>query len=251
MADIAGGPEGGDGLNEGGGAPGPKIPRRVFVFLALFCAAVAALCLFFWPLVRKLQDPVYREGFSLWVKRRGIWGGLLLSGVQILQIVVAVIPGEPVELIAGAAYGAFRGLALCLAGCVIASSLIFALVRKAGLPLIIRFFGQEKTGRYVFLRDAKKTALVVFILFLIPGTPKDMLTYLVPLSSLKLRTFVVITAFARIPSILGSTIMGDSLIRGHWGLFALILLIVAVLGLGGILFTDRIVALMGGARKGR
>ncbi|MDR2375433.1 MAG: VTT domain-containing protein [Treponema sp.] len=222
----------------------PKLSRRVLVFLGLFCVVTVVLCIFFWPFVQKLRDPVYREGFSRWVKLQGARGVLFLFGIQILQIIVAVIPGEPVEFIAGAAYGALYGLILCLAGCMIASSFIFALVRKAGLPLIIRFFGQEKLNRYVFLQDTRKTALVVFVIFLIPGTPKDMLSYVVPLSSLKLRAFVIITAFARIPSILSSTIMGDSVIKGNWGMFALVLLLIAALGLSGILFTERILGFL-------
>ncbi|MDR3146872.1 MAG: VTT domain-containing protein [Treponema sp.] len=221
-----------------------KPPRGLLVFLALFIVTTVLLCLFFWPFIQKLRDPVYREGFSQWVEAQGFRGVLILSGIQILQIIVAVIPGEPVEFIAGAAYGALYGLVLCLAGCVIATSFIFIVVKKAGLPLLIRFFGREKLDRYVFLRDTKKTALVVFILFLIPGTPKDMLSYIVPLSGLKPRDFVVITAFARIPSILSSTIMGDSVIKGNWGLFLLIFALVAAIGLAGLLFTERILKVM-------
>ncbi|MDR2136319.1 MAG: VTT domain-containing protein [Treponema sp.] len=221
-----------------------KIPRGFFVFLGVFFIATAVLCLFFWPFMQKFRDPAYREGFSRWVRSQGLRGVLVLSGIQILQIVVAVIPGEPVEFIAGAAYGAFYGLALCLAGCAAASSFVFVMVKKSGLPLIIRFFGREKLDRYVFLRDTKKTALAVFILFLIPGTPKDMLSYIVPLSGLKLRAFVAISAFARIPSILSSTIMGDSVIKGNWGVFLLIFSLVAAIGLSGLLFTNRILAFM-------
>jgi uncharacterized membrane protein YdjX (TVP38/TMEM64 family) len=164
----------------------------------------------------------------------------MLFGLQVLQILIAVIPGEPVELLAGAAYGALGGLGICLLGCIFASSLIFILVRNFGSPLVVRFWGKDAAA-YTFLHDTPKIIRVVFILFLVPGTPKDVLTYIVPLSKLKAYQFILISAFARIPSILTSTIMGDSLIQGNWKLFLLIFLITALIGLLGIRIKERII----------
>jgi uncharacterized membrane protein YdjX (TVP38/TMEM64 family) len=218
-----------------------KIPLASVLFITVFILTTLALCLLFWPFVKKLGDPFYRERFRAWIENRGLGGVLLLFGIQVCQILIAVIPGEPVEIIAGAAYGALKGLALCLGGCVLASSLIFTLVKKFGLPLVNFFFHREKLQKYRFLQDRKKNALVVFILFLIPGTPKDMLTYIAPLGSLNAPAFIAISAFARIPSILTSTIIGDSVVKGHWVIFVLIFLLTALAGILGIVFTERIV----------
>jgi uncharacterized membrane protein YdjX (TVP38/TMEM64 family) len=118
---------------------------------------------------------------------------MVLFGIQVLQIVVAVIPGGPVQLIAGAAYGALGGLLIIEAGCAVATMIVFFMVRKFGLPLIKRFFGVDVLDTWGFLKDEEKTALVTFILFFIPGTPKDTLTYLIPLSRLSLIQFTLIS----------------------------------------------------------
>jgi uncharacterized membrane protein YdjX (TVP38/TMEM64 family) len=224
--------------------------RNFIIFILIFVIATAVLSFVFWPFIRELRDPVYREGFSLWVEGLGWKGPLLLLGLQVLQVVVAVIPGEPVELLAGAAFGALGGLGLCLAGSSGASVLIFLVVKKFGAPFVEKFFHPRETGRFAFLRNAHKTSLVVFILFLIPGTPKDTLTYLAPLGRISLIRFILISTAARIPSVLSSTILGDSALRGDWTLFLLIFGCTALLGFAGIFFSDRIVNKLRGGASG-
>jgi uncharacterized membrane protein YdjX (TVP38/TMEM64 family) len=219
-----------------------KQNRRPFlVFTILAVLTTAGLTVFFWPLIRELNDPAYREAFSARVAGLGPGGIFILLGLQILQIIVAIIPGGPVELIAGAAYGAWAGLGICAAGCVIASSLVFISVRKFGLPLLRRFFGEKKIRRWKFLEDSKKTAIVVFILFLVPGMPKDILTWFAPLSRLSLARFVIISLVARTPAMLSSAMMGASMIQGNWVMVLVIFLVIGLAGLGGIQFRDKIV----------
>ena len=216
--------------------------RRFIIFLILFLLFTGLLGLIFWPLIKDLRDPGYRDAFSAWVEGLGFIGVLVLFGLQMLQIIVAVIPGGPVQLIAGAAYGAWRGLLLLICGCAAATTIVFLLVRKFGQPLIVRFFGSDVINSWGFLRDEKKTALVTFILFLIPGTPKDTLTYLAPLSNLSLLQFTAISLFARFPAMLSSTMMGDALMQGNTVLFLAVFALTAVTGILGIQFRDRFIS---------
>ena len=218
-----------------------SVKLRIIIFLILFLLLTGVLGLVFWPLIKNLQNPEYREMFSAWVAGLGYKGVLLLFGIQVLQIVVAVIPGGPVQLIAGAAYGAWGGLLILELGCAIATMLIFSMVRKFGLPLIRRFFGNDTINTWGFLSNEKKTAMVTFIVFLIPGTPKDTLSYLVPLSRLSLLQFTLISVFARFPAILSSTMMGDAAMQGNWGIFLVVFFLTAVLGILGIQFRERII----------
>ncbi|MCL2479553.1 MAG: VTT domain-containing protein, partial [Treponema sp.] len=195
------------------------------ILISIFVAATVVVTIIFWPMISKLQNPEYRDAFGVWVKNLGFTGVLVLLGIQILQIIVAVLPGGPVQLIAGAAYGPFGGLALIVCGCVIASTLIFFAVRKFGLPLLRRFFGEKDLKNWIFLRDSRKISRVVFIIFLIPGTPKDLLTWLCPLTSLSLPMFVTLSTLARIPAMFSSTIMGDSMIQGNWKLTLVVFLV--------------------------
>ena len=90
------------------------------------------------------------------------------------------------------------------------------------------------------MRDEKRTALVTFILFFIPGTPKDTLTYLTPLSRLSLVQFTLISVFARFPAVLLSTVMGDAAMQGNWVVFILVFTLTAVIGILGIQFREQI-----------
>ncbi|MDR1566181.1 MAG: bifunctional hydroxymethylpyrimidine kinase/phosphomethylpyrimidine kinase [Treponema sp.] len=217
-----------------------KKPGPFVVLILAFAAAALALTVIFWPFIKDLRDPVYREQFSAWVTGLGIKGVAVLLGLQIVQIILAVIPGGPVELIAGAAYGALGGTAVCVLGCVIASSAVFLAVKKFGLPLIRRFFGEENIRSWKFLADSDRAARAVFIVFLIPGTPKDMLTWFAPLSGLPLHTFTAVSVFARIPAILTTAVMGDSMIQGNWVMFLSFFLVTALAGTAGLRFRRRI-----------
>lgn len=166
------------------------------------------------PLVRQFQESP--ETFRDYVKANGLLGALIMMGIVALQVVVAIIPGEPIELGAGFVFGWAEGAILCLLGSAAASALVYLAVRKWGVRLVELFFPREKITRFSFLQNEKKLDLLVFILFLIPGTPKDMLTYLVGLTPMKLRTFLLLTTVARIPSVVSSTVTGSLAQKGSY-----------------------------------
>lgn len=149
-----------------------------------------------------------KDEFRAWVNGSGILGPLAMIGVSCLQVVVAIIPGEPFELAAGYAFGWVWGSVWCMIGFAVASSIIFLLVKRFGMKFILLFFSQEKIDSISFLKDSKRLNLLTFVLFLIPGSPKDVLTYFIGVTPMKLRTFLLITLVARIPSIISSTITG-------------------------------------------
>ena len=159
------------------------------------------------PLVREFRESP--ETFREYVRSHGPLGPLMMVGIMALQVIVAVIPGEPFELGAGFVFGWLQGTLLCLAGAMLASALVYLAVRKWGVELVELFFSREKILNYSFLQNEKKLDLLVFILFLIPGTPKDLLTYLVGLTPMKLSTFLMITTLARIPSVVSSAVTGS------------------------------------------
>jgi uncharacterized membrane protein YdjX (TVP38/TMEM64 family) len=218
-----------------------KSRRLLIVLVVVFAALTGILSFLFWPLIRDLRNPLYREQFTAWVTGLGFKGVLILFGFMVLQIVVAVIPGGPVELIAGTAYGAFGGFAICAAGSCAATAAVFLMVKKFGLPLVRRFFGTAVLESWSFLRNEKKAARLVFILFIIPGIPKDTLTYLAPFSRLSLLRFTGVSVFARLPAILCTTIMGDAVMEGNWLMFFCIFAFTALAGFAGIQWRDRLI----------
>ena len=171
----------------------------------------------------------------------GVWGKLIFVGLIVLQIIVAFIPGEPFEIVAGYAFGTFWGTLLCVVGEVIGSVLVFLFVRKCGVRAIEVFFPREKIDSLRFMRDEKKVETFAFIAFLIPGTPKDILSYCAGITHMKLSTWVFISTVARFPSVITSTVGGDALGMGQH-LFAVIVFVVTIaLSLVGLYFYNRAV----------
>jgi len=164
------------------------------------------------PLVKQFSDSP--ETFRDFVSSHGFIGPITMIGIIVLQM-LTLIPGEPFEVGAGFVFGWLEGMALCLIGSAIAATIIFLMIKKWGIKIAEAFFPREKLLRFSFLRNEKKLNLLVFILFLIPGTPKSMITYLIGLTPMKLSTFLMITTIARIPSVLSSTIPGSLAQNGN------------------------------------
>ena len=208
--------------------------------LTAFVLAMAAICLMAGkPMLTLLSDP---DRFRDWVDERGLWGRAAFVGMMSLQIIAAMIPGEPLEMGAGYAFGAVEGTILCIVGCVIGSALVFLFVRRFGVKLVEVFFPREKIRSLRFLQDSRRLNLLTFIVFFIPGTPKDLLSYFIGLTDMKLGTWLCITAVARIPSIVTSTVTGDALGLKDYQ-FALIAFgVTLALSLAGILVYRRLSA---------
>ena len=186
---------------------GQKI--AAIISIAIFVLVIVLLTVFVGgPIVKTIGDPA---AFRAWVEARGIWGRVLFVGLIVLQIVVAFIPGEPFELAAGYAFGTLWGTLLVWIGAVIGTTVVFLFVRKIGVKAVEVFFPREKINSMKYLQDEKKLNAAAFILFLIPGTPKDLLTYLAGLTKIRLLPWIVLTSIARIPSIVTSTISGNAL----------------------------------------
>lgn len=160
------------------------------------------------PLLQYIQEP---ERFRAWVDSAGFMGRIYFLGIQILQVVIAIIPGEPIEMGAGYAFGAVEGTLLCMLGTVIGSMMVYFFVRRFGRKAVEIFFPVEKIEQLRFLNTAKKRDALMSLLMFIPGTPKDLLGYFAPLTGMGPGTWLFITAVARIPSVVTSTIGGGAL----------------------------------------
>ena len=202
----------------------------VIIFI-VFCAAVGYFVGV--PMVRLAEDPA---AFQNMVNSYGIWSRLIFVGMVVLQVLVAFIPGEPIELAAGYAFGFIEGSLLTLAGFVIGSWLVFILVRKFGTRLVEVFFPPEKIREFEFLKNPKKTKVVALILMLIPGTPKDFLSYFAGLTQLSLKQWLVIVAIGRLPSLITSTATGAAAGEKNYLLSAVMLAITLLLTIAGILY---------------
>lgn len=160
------------------------------------------------PLVRFASQP---EQFRQWVDGHGLMGCAAYVGMVFLQVVVAVIPGEPLEISGGYAFGAARGSLLCLLGAFLGSVAVFALVRRFGRELVDIFFPREKLENLKFLQSSPKRDVLFWLVFMVPGTPKDLLCYFARLTDLSWGKWLLLCTVGRLPSVLTSTIGGDAL----------------------------------------
>ena len=209
--------------------------------IIIFIALMGILTLVCLPYIQELATEEGRAQFKEWVDGLGFWGWLVTLGIQLLQIFVAFIPGEPVELMLGYVWGPWLGTFTCFLGIFIGTLTIFLLVRKLGSGFVQKMVGSDDLARYKFLSDKNKLELTVFILFFIPGTPKDALTYVVPLAPISALKYLLIATFARFPSIITSTILGDRIAEGDYTMAIVVFVITAVISVLGILLGNRFV----------
>ena len=218
-----------------------KHKKAVYVIsIVLFLLLMGAIGWFVGvPMVRMAREP---EQFRLWVDSFGVWSRLIFLGIVVFQVLVAFVPGEPIELAAGYIFGFWEGSLLTMAGFLIGSWMIFSLVKRFGVRLVEVFFSKAQIEELSFLKNPQKTKVLAFILMTIPGTPKDFLSYFAGLTQMRLKEWLVIVAVSRSLSLVTSTASGAAAGRENY-LFSLIIFgLTAILSLIGIYYYRRICA---------
>ena len=222
----------------------PKGDVVKFGGLIAFFAIMLVICALVWPYVREIFEPGGVDRVIADVRNAGPVGFLILLGLQFLQVVVAFIPGEVVQLAAGMMYGPWLGALLILVGCVFSSAFIFELVHRLGAPFVQSMVPVKYMDT---IRDFEKTGKlnsIVFILFLIPGMPKDVFTYIVPLTDMLMKTFLLLTTIGRIPGVVVSTYAADGLLDGRIMESVILFVALAVIAVVAILMKDKLIALL-------
>lgn len=216
----------------------------LLAFIGVTCGVVIAL----WPSLSTVFEPDGLDRLISDIQDKGAFGVLILLGMQLLQIIVAFIPGEVVQMAAGMLYGPLWGTLIILLGCVISSSIVYMLVSRLGAPFVQDMVSKEHLEKVYAFERSGKLNLTVFILFLIPGMPKDVFTYLVPLTRMPLRTFLLLTTIGRIPGVIVSTYAAAGLAEGDIATSLIIFGIAAVILIVCGVFRNRILDLFATVR---
>lgn len=214
-------------------APRLKMPAIIAGMAAL--ALIIALAVKFGPALWGFF--VNENGLRRWVEQQGEMAPAAMTLLVVAQIVVAVLPGEPVELASGFLFGFWPGTAICTVGGALGTLLVLGLVRLLGMRVVRLFFSEDALAKVSWLQDSRRLELMMFVVFLIPGTPKDVLTYVAGLTGLPLWRILLITTVGRIPSIVTSTFAAGLASEGKWTASLVALGVAAVLALlGGAVF---------------
>jgi uncharacterized membrane protein YdjX (TVP38/TMEM64 family) len=175
-----------------------------------------------------------------WKESHGVLARLAFLGVQVGQIVVFVVPGEATQVVGGYFFGTWEGALYCVIGAALGSSAAFLLARWLGRPLITLFVRPEQFARLELVLNRGKGWVSVFVLFLFPGVPKDTLCYIAGLTPIHFGAFVLLSTLARIPGILLSTFVGDSVADKHYHMFISLCILGLVALVLGLIFRGRV-----------
>ncbi|HUW59268.1 MAG TPA: TVP38/TMEM64 family protein [Planctomycetota bacterium] len=177
-----------------------------------------------------------------WVASYGARGPLVFLGIQVFQIIIFVVPGEVVQVAGGYLFGAWAGVTYCVVGAFVGSAIAFLAAKWLGRPFVRCVAGAEKFDRLEAILNRRKGIVTVFLLFLIPGIPKDILCYVAGLTPMRVGVFLTVSALARLPGMILSAYFGHFMAEQSY-IHVAVVSLVAFLGLLlGLIFHRRIEA---------
>ena len=180
------------------------------------------------------------ESTRAWIDARGSWAPLAFIGLQIMQVIIFVIPGEAVQVAGGFAFGLWLGTLWSVLGILAGSLVNFSVGRMLGRPFALAVLGQERMDRVEAATKGGKVNAGFLLLFAIPGIPKDALTYAAGASSLRFGAFIAVPTLGRLPGIVGSSFMGSAVFDKDYVAVLIILFIALAMLFLGLLFRPRL-----------
>ncbi len=213
-----------------------KILRILLAIITV--AIIIGVIIYLVPVMQNLSTVEGQKAFRNKVNDSGFIGLLMLFGLQVAQIFLIILPGEPIEILAGMCYGGWGGLLFITVSVFILTTAIFFMVRKLGRRFVYDICDEEKVKKIEnskLFKNPKKIEWIMIILFIIPGTPKDLLVYIAGLLPIKPLRFILISTFARLPSVVSSTFAGNTLMKGDWQ-SSLVIYVITFILVGIIVF---------------
>ncbi|MBI5204553.1 MAG: TVP38/TMEM64 family protein [Nitrospirae bacterium] len=159
--------------------------------------------------------------------------------IQAVQVIAAPIPGEVTGFIGGYLYGISLGITLSTIGLTIGSYLAFTLSRFLGRPFVEKFIKKETMERYDYLLH-HKGAFLIFLLFLIPGFPKDSLCYIIGLGHLTTKEFLVISTVGRFGGTVLLTLGGNYIHRHQYYSFFVLIGVAIIVVFLSMVYKDKL-----------
>ena len=188
----------------------------LLIFVVIACIGLIA---YLFPVMKNLSTHEGQIAFKQKIDNSGVLGFLTLLALQFAQIFLVIVPGEPLEILAGMCYGAVGGTLFILFSVALSTAIVFGLVRKYGKKFIYQSFDKKKIDRIEkskIFQNPKKIELILALCFAITGAPKDILVYIGGLLPIKPVRFILISTLCRLPSIVSSTIVGKYFSEGNW-----------------------------------
>lgn len=209
----------------------------------LVIAAIIVLTINLLPLLKTVSDHISDdEALAMEIREYGFKGVVIMSGLQVLQIITIVFPSAAVQILAGLSYGILNGLVICIAGYVVADTLIFILVRRLGATFDFHIAKPKWRVRLdeSVLKNADSFGWIAFMMYLIPGIPNGILPYIFARSNIPLPRFLLLNIIALSPSILMCSIVGERIAKGDYITAVAVTMVQILLAVLGYVYRDRI-----------
>ena len=197
-----------------------NISTKLKIEIALVVLVIVVICGYIaWDIIAggpltQLFDN--REEMIAFVGSLGPLGPLAYMGLQILQTVVAPIPGNVVGAIGGLLFG-WWGILWTTIGATIGAALVFWVSRRFGRTLVEKVVKKESLDKFDFI-IGKRASFVLLLIFLIPGLPDDIVCYIAGLTDVPIKKLILIFVVGRIPAVVGNNMIGTGLGDGNIGL---------------------------------
>jgi uncharacterized membrane protein YdjX (TVP38/TMEM64 family) len=163
------------------------------------------------------------------IARAGVFAPIVFFVLQVVQIVVAPIPGNVTTAVGGVLFG-WWALPLTVVGSLAGFAIVVLISRKFGRPLIEKIFGKDQVKKFDFLIDSK-AEFILFIIFLLPALPDDLVGYLAGLTGVRFRTLMILSLVGRLPTQAATILFGDQLAAGDYSSLVIMIIIIAALAL--------------------
>lgn len=153
----------------------------------------------------------------------------LIILIQMIQVIVCILPGQPIQFASSYMFGIMPALLLSLIGALIGTTITFYMAKALGRDMVSIIFGKNKVDEYHRKLNSGKGLALAGLIYLIPGVPKDLVSYVAGISDMKYKPFIIISSIARIPGMLGSLLLGSFVERGDYGSIAILCAAVAII----------------------
>jgi len=210
------------------------------ILLLLILIGLAAYLFYYFDLIRFFQD---KNQILQFIKSYHPYDELVFILLQIIQVVAAPIPGELSGILGGYLYGPFWGTVYSTIGLTLGSWIAFMLARFFGEPLLENVVKKEVFEKFEHFME-HKGLLVSFLLFLIPGFPKDYLCYIMGVSLIPTGTFIIISTAGRLFGTIMLSVTGAFAGNGQYTFLTVIMILGIVIFIAAYYYHDKILALL-------
>ncbi|MBR7088421.1 MAG: TVP38/TMEM64 family protein [Mogibacterium sp.] len=173
----------------------------------------------------------------------------VLMGLQILQVVICIIPGQPIQFAGSYMFGIILGYLISIIGAVIGAFIAFYIAKLLGKDSLGLFFDQEKIEDYHRKLNSGRGLTAVLLIYLIPGIPKDLVAYVAGISNMRVRPFLVVSTIGRSPGMIGSLLLGYFTSRHNYTAIVILAAATAVILIICFIYRSKLVSLLDDLEK--